>query len=708
MIHCLVLQLFLVHTGTGYTSEGDVRTLYGVETLTLVEALASIENVLPSQNKGPCFDAAPRTTCLLNMKPDNCTVEGMQETVHKWLAGQYRTNNRDLRLLVQESIIWNKLYGADSLYQHLPEFPSLAQYFDGWPGVKAYKEMHAWLTGFITNVRLVRPTNEEEEATKSLLLWKLRNDEKEYAGGYRFKHNYMDLTYQVTNFCGITAGKTNLMGRIYSFGAKIQRYQEFYSMLLYKPSLQMQQYVESLKGIIARVQSGALSSCLAARNPELLQVGTNRITEILDKHVVSPLRQILGIMENDGFTSGGLSSIGDEGKRYYKDDMIELHTTMAYDPEYLMKLGKKQARKVRGQLRNAVRRLSKNDDPIFNSSMSFQQVLVAMDTAPLFQYATSSESETESNPTAVTAAEQDIKEVFAARRLRSMFDKGVVEGVGVPSVYPTEQGSMGFYTSSGEFYISTRLPPNKLQLRTLTCHEAIPGHHLQIKLANLNKTSAAYLRASLVDRLDFYTEGWGMYAETLCREAGLTQGHQNLGRLQFLLARVLRIVVDTGLHYFDWPRFYISTRLPPNKLQLRTLTCHEAIPGHHLQIKLANLNKTSAAYLRSSLVDRLDFYTEGWGMYAESLCREAGLTQGHQNLGRLQFLLARVLRIVVDTGLHYFDWPREKAEDYVMTNLGMGREMSEQFVSRAIGTPGQYLSYYIGMVRNLERGVVVE
>ena len=119
-----------------------MRTLYGVETLTLVEALASTENVPPSQNKGPCFDTAPRSANLLNMKyvlititfsltrfsavkavwylgcrlcsvtlpllyrSDNCTVERMRETVHKWLVGQYRTKNRDLRLLIQEHSIW--------------------------------------------------------------------------------------------------------------------------------------------------------------------------------------------------------------------------------------------------------------------------------------------------------------------------------------------------------------------------------------------------------------------------------------------------------------------------------------------------------------------------------------------------------------------------------------------------------------------------
>ncbi len=128
---------------------------------------------------------------------------------------------------------------------------------------------------------------------------------------------------------------------------------------------------------------------------------------------------------------------------------------------------------------------------------------------------------------------------------------------------------------------------------------------------------------------------------------------------------------------------------------LPTLTYHEAIPGHHLQISLAQ--ETPGLPLIRKMVG-FSGYAEGWALYAEQLAVEMGMydddSLGH--IGQLQASLFRAVRLVVDSGIHAMGWSRDKAVDYYVDTLGEKRTAAVTEVERYCVWPGQACSYMIG------------
>ena len=127
---------------------------------------------------------------------------------------------------------------------------------------------------------------------------------------------------------------------------------------------------------------------------------------------------------------------------------------------------------------------------------------------------------------------------------------------------------------------------------------------------------------------------------------------------------------------------------------MRTLTYHEAIPGHHFQLALQVEMTTLPQFRRSNPFGPLSAFTEGWGLYAERLAGDLGWYKDDAvgDLGRLQGELFRARRLVVDTGVHAQKWTREQAIDY-------GIQQSE--VDRYVVMPGQACSYKIGQLKIL-------
>jgi uncharacterized protein (DUF885 family) len=139
------------------------------------------------------------------------------------------------------------------------------------------------------------------------------------------------------------------------------------------------------------------------------------------------------------------------------------------------------------------------------------------------------------------------------------------------------------------------------------------------------------------------------------------------------------------------------------KWALPTLTHHEAMPGHHLQISLAQ-EATHLPYLRAKLL-WFGAYGEGWALYAEQLADEMGL-YADDPLGRLGFaqsMAFRAARCVVDTGLHARRWSRAQAVDYLVSVTGDNYEAMETEVARYAVWPGQATCYMVGMVALLEQ-----
>ncbi len=134
---------------------------------------------------------------------------------------------------------------------------------------------------------------------------------------------------------------------------------------------------------------------------------------------------------------------------------------------------------------------------------------------------------------------------------------------------------------------------------------------------------------------------------------------------------------------------------------MRTLAYHEATPGHHHQIAHSLENDDLTLYRR--LGYRTSAFSEGWALYAERLALEVGLAENpYDELGILQSELFRAVRLVVDTGMHYKKWSREKAMDYMKSITGMSDTEVRVEIERYIVWPGHALSYKVGMIKMLE------
>jgi len=132
------------------------------------------------------------------------------------------------------------------------------------------------------------------------------------------------------------------------------------------------------------------------------------------------------------------------------------------------------------------------------------------------------------------------------------------------------------------------------------------------------------------------------------------------------------------------------------KYGMRSTVFHEVMPGHHFQISLAQEMKGVPFFRR---VISFSAYQEGWGLYAERLASEMGLTPDPlDQLGRLRDDMMRAARLVVDTGIHYKRWSREEAIEYMMEHAGMGEQEATAEVERYIVSPGQALAYKVGML----------
>ena len=128
--------------------------------------------------------------------------------------------------------------------------------------------------------------------------------------------------------------------------------------------------------------------------------------------------------------------------------------------------------------------------------------------------------------------------------------------------------------------------------------------------------------------------------------------------------------------------------------ELTALTAHEAVPGHHLQISVAqeltDLPKFRQQYYFYA-------YGEGWGLYAEQLALEMGLYEtDYDRYGQLIFEMWRACRLVVDTGIHSKNWSRKRAIEFMIKHTALSAEAITTEVDRYITLPGQALAYKVG------------
>ena len=143
-------------------------------------------------------------------------------------------------------------------------------------------------------------------------------------------------------------------------------------------------------------------------------------------------------------------------------------------------------------------------------------------------------------------------------------------------------------------------------------------------------------------------------------------------------------------------RYWVNTGDPGSRFtfEAEALAFHEAVPGHHVELTASARADHGSPFRQAVGVMP---YTEGWALYAERLAEEMGLYSGPTDrLGMLSFALWRAARLVVDTGIHAFGWPRARAVSYLEAHTALSAQNIANEVDRYIAHPGSALAYQLG------------
>ena len=284
---------------------------------------------------------------------------------------------------------------------------------------------------------------------------------------------------------------------------------------------------------------------------------------------------------------------------------------------------------------------------------------------------------------------------------------------------PAARGSIGasalprgreFYRHRVRKFTTLDLSPEQVHEQGLAEVERIDGEMRSVKDKAGFKGDVAAFIAKLRTDPKFYAAS----SEELLRHAAFVMKEID-GRLPKLFKTLPRspcglrevpayIAPVTTTAYYSLPTgdgtqpgwYNVNTSNLPSRplFELEALTCHEALPGHHLQLALQQELGQLPPMRRYA---GFTAFVEGWGLYSERLGIELGLYRDpHSDFGRLSYEAWRACRLVVDTGIHYLGWSRQQANDFMAQHTALSLHNIRAEVDRYIAWPGQAVAYKIG------------
>jgi uncharacterized protein (DUF885 family) len=301
----------------------------------------------------------------------------------------------------------------------------------------------------------------------------------------------------------------------------------------------------------------------------------------------------------------------------------------------------------------------------------------------------------------------------AFEQLRTFLEKEYIPKSRTDIAWRSMPHGRDWYLSNVKHHTTTDLTPDQIFDIGMSEVKRIRGKMDSIRKAiGYNGTLQEFLNFMRSDKQFFYTDsaslihGYMVIAKKA--DAELTKLFKTLPRTPYGVVPVPSYAQasQTTAYYNQGSLnlgrpglFYANTYDLPSrpKWEMEALTLHEAVPGHHLQIAIAQ-ELDDVPELRKE--EGYTAYVEGWGLYAEALGEEMGFYKDpYTKMGQLTYEMWRSIRLVVDVGMHWKNWTREQAIQFFEENAGKASHDIEVEVDRYIVWPGQALAYKIGELK---------
>jgi uncharacterized protein (DUF885 family) len=310
-----------------------------------------------------------------------------------------------------------------------------------------------------------------------------------------------------------------------------------------------------------------------------------------------------------------------------------------------------------------------------------------------------------------TAIEREVVPAFG--RLQAFFEREYLPAArATVGVWDTPGGSE-WYAARARWFTTTELTPEQIHAIGLREVARIRAEMQRvIERTGFKGSFAEFLTFLRTDPRFHYTDPQELLQAYLVMSKRIDPLlPQYFGRLPRMPYGVRPIppesAPDTTTAYYQPPSldgrragyYYVNLYKPEErpKYEIPVLSIHEAVPGHHLQIALAQELGEQPMFRR---VLEATAFVEGWALYSESLGEEMGLYgDPYDKFGQLTYEMWRAVRLVVDTGLHHKRWTREQAIDYFKANAPKSELDIVNEIDRYISWPGQALAYKIGELR---------